>query len=99
MKNIHPAYYHDAVVTCACGNTFTTGSTKKTITVDVCSACHPFFTGQMKFVDIQGRVERFQAKMKAPKNLKKSRKTEFASQEQKSLKEMLTEAKSKSTKK
>lgn len=93
--NIHPVYYPNAVVTCACGSTFTTGSTKKTIAVDVCSACHPFFTGQMKFVDTQGRVERFQAKMKAGKITKKSRRTESAPTEQRSLKEMLTTAKKK----
>lgn len=60
---IHPKYYTDAKVTCACGNTFTTGSTLPEIKVDICSACHPFFTGEMKFVDTQGRVEKFQAKM------------------------------------
>ena len=76
---IHPKYYKDAKVTCACGNTFTTGSTLPEIKVDICSACHPFFTGEMKFVDTQGRVEKFQAKMKqASKNYKskKQRKIE-----------------------
>lgn len=63
--NIHPAYYSDAVVTCACGNTFVTGSTKPQIKVDVCAACHPFYTGTQKFVDTVGRIERFQAKIKA----------------------------------
>ncbi|AAM23443.1 MAG: 50S ribosomal protein L31 [Caldanaerobacter subterraneus] len=56
---IHPTYYHDAVVKCACGNTFITGSTKKEIRVEICSKCHPFFTGQQKIVDTGGRVERF----------------------------------------
>jgi len=56
---IHPTYYHDAVVRCACGNTFITGSTKKEIRVEICSKCHPFFTGQQKIVDTGGRVERF----------------------------------------
>jgi large subunit ribosomal protein L31 len=60
MKSgIHPTYYHDAVVKCACGNTFITGSTKKEIRVEICSKCHPFFTGQQKIVDTGGRVERF----------------------------------------
>jgi large subunit ribosomal protein L31 len=90
-SNTHPTYYHDAVVTCACGNTFTTGSTKQKIAVDVCSACHPFFTGQMKFVDTQGRVERFQAKMKAVKYVKKQ-KTPVKKEEPKSLKDMLKAA-------
>lgn len=88
---IHPMYY-DATVTCACGNTFTTGSTKQELHVDVCSACHPFFTGQMKFVDTQGRVERFQTKMKAATVQKKVKTREQKSEPQKSLKEMLQEA-------
>jgi large subunit ribosomal protein L31 len=61
----HPQWYDDCQVTCSCGNTFTTGSTKPQIKVEVCSACHPFYTGQQKFVDSLGRVERFQAKLKA----------------------------------
>ena len=61
--SIHPKYHHDAVVSCACGNTFTTGSTMDKINIDICSACHPFFTGEQRFVDRQGRVEKFQVKM------------------------------------
>lgn len=62
MKDkIHPQF-HDATVTCACGNTFVTGSTKKTLKVDVCSKCHPFFTGVQKIVDTTGRLERFTKK-------------------------------------
>ena len=95
--SIHPQYYPEAVVTCACGNKFTTGSTKPSILTDVCSACHPFYTGQMKFVDAQGRVEKFQAKMTASSSYrKKQKKTAFRSDiAQKTLKEMLTEAKKK----
>ena len=59
-KGIHPTYYHDAKVACACGNTFTTGSTKKELHVEICSACHPFYTGKQKLVDTAGRVEKFQ---------------------------------------
>jgi len=61
MKDkIHPQYYPDAQVVCSCGNTFTTGSTKKLLKVEVCSKCHPFFTGERGRVrDIAGRVERF----------------------------------------
>ncbi len=62
-QNLHPKWNHEAVVTCACGNVFTTGSQQDTITVDICSACHPFFTGEMKFVDRQGRVDKFMQKM------------------------------------
>ena len=54
----HPAY-HDITVTCACGETFVTGSTKKEIRVEICSKCHPFYTGQRKFVDAEGRVQKF----------------------------------------
>jgi large subunit ribosomal protein L31 len=62
MKSgIHPEYV-EATVTCGCGNKFTTRSTKKNITVEICSACHPFFTGKMKYVDTTGRVEKFQKK-------------------------------------
>jgi large subunit ribosomal protein L31 len=60
-KDIHPKY-EEATVTCGCGNKFTTRSTKKNINTEICSACHPFFTGKMKFVDTTGRVEKFQKK-------------------------------------
>lgn len=60
-ENIHPKY-GKATVTCACGNTFETGSTKPDLRVDICSNCHPFFTGKQKFVDTGGRVERFKRK-------------------------------------
>jgi large subunit ribosomal protein L31 len=60
MKDkIHPKYYKDAKVICACGNTFTTGSTKPVLKVELCSKCHPFFTGEQRIVDTAGRVERF----------------------------------------
>ncbi|OGD94131.1 50S ribosomal protein L31 [Candidatus Curtissbacteria bacterium RIFCSPHIGHO2_01_FULL_41_44] len=58
--NIHPQYFNDSKITCACGNTFTTGSTLREIHVDVCNMCHPFFTGEMKYMDTLGRVEKFQ---------------------------------------
>ena len=58
-KEIQPTVYTDCVVSCACGNKFTTTSTRKSISVDICSACHPFFTGQQKFVDTAGRIEKF----------------------------------------
>lgn len=58
-KDIHPTYYSDATVTCACGNAFTTGSTVQEIRVEICSHCHPFYTGKQKFVDTARRVDRF----------------------------------------
>lgn len=59
---IHPTWYPDAIVRCACGNTFTTGATVPKIKVEVCYNCHPFYTGQMKYVDTAGRVDAFLAK-------------------------------------
>jgi len=56
---IHPTYYQDAVVHCLCGNTFVTGSTQKELKTEVCNVCHPFFSGQQRIVDTQGRVDRF----------------------------------------
>ena len=64
-KGIHPEY-KTAIVTCACGNTFTTRSTLESIHVEICSACHPFFTGKQKLVDTAGRVERFRRKYGEP---------------------------------
>ena len=60
-KDIHPEYI-DAEITCACGNTFKTRSTKPLIKVELCSKCHPFFTGERRIVDTAGRVERFKAR-------------------------------------
>ena len=59
---IHPTYYTDAQVTCVCGNTFPTGSTLKEIKTDICSECHPFYTGKQKLADTEGRVEKFKKK-------------------------------------
>lgn len=59
--NIHPEY-KEATVSCACGNTFTTGSTKDVLKVEICSECHPFFTGKQKFAERGGRVEKFKKK-------------------------------------
>lgn len=63
-KEIHPKYYGKATVKCVCGNSFTVGSTKEKIEVEVCSACHPFFTGKEKVMDTAGRVEKFRARQK-----------------------------------
>jgi large subunit ribosomal protein L31 len=60
---IHPKWYNDAKVVCACGNTFTTGATLPEIHVEICYSCHPFYTGTMRFVDTAGRVDSFKAKM------------------------------------
>lgn len=95
----HPTYYDDAVVTCACGNSFTVGSTKQKITVEICAKCHPFFTGEMRFLDTMGRLERFQQKQAATAGhaymskkqklaLKKKQEQEAEAATPKSLKEM-----------
>jgi large subunit ribosomal protein L31 len=63
-QDIHPTFYTDARVTCACGNTWTTGSTKKEIRVEICSNCHPFFSGEaQRLVDVEGQVDRFYKKL------------------------------------
>src|SRR5512143_1562825 len=68
-KGIHPTYYPDAQVICACGNTWTTGSTKKEIHTEVCSKCHPFFTGQQqRLLDMEGQVDRFYKRLQARQN-------------------------------
>ena len=65
MKDgIHPKYY-ETTVTCGCGNTFVTGSTRPELKVDICNQCHPFFTGKLKYVDAAGRIEKFQRKFSA----------------------------------
>ncbi len=63
-KDIHPTYHSDATVTCACGNTFTSGSTNDNIQTELCNQCHPFFTGTQKIIDSARRVEKFEARNK-----------------------------------
>ena len=65
-EGIHPTYYPDATVVCSCGHTWTTGSTKKDIRIEICSNCHPFFSGELqRIVDIEGQVDRFYKKLQA----------------------------------
>lgn len=74
-KDIHPTYYTDAQVICACGNTWTTGSTKKVIRTEVCSKCHPFFTGQQqRILDVEGQVDRFYKKLQARQDIVETQK-------------------------
>ena len=72
-KNIHPKYYPEATVRCACGNTFKVGSTKEYIEVEICSQCHPFSTGQEKIVDTMGRVQRFKKRLEKKEELSKKK--------------------------
>lgn len=94
--NIHPKVNTDVVVTCACGNTFTTLSTKESITVDLCSACHPFYTGKQKLIDTEGRIEKFQKKMAVAQTTSKKDKKKASTQQSgpaPTLKELLQQAK------
>lgn len=65
--SIHPKYYDNALVTCACGNTFTIGSTQESIRVELCSNCHPFYTGEQRFLDTASRIEKFEKKQQVAK--------------------------------
>lgn len=102
-EEIHPKLYQDVEVTCACGNTFKTLSTLENIKVEICSACHPFYTGQQRFVDTEGRIEKFVKKQKLAEDKKKKAQETKKSKSQKTqdqkkpkkqatLKEMLEEA-------
>jgi large subunit ribosomal protein L31 len=73
-QGIHPKYYDEAEVVCSCGNTFTTGSTKKKLEVEICAACHPFYTGKTKYIDTEGRIEKFERKRKAAAKTKQAKK-------------------------
>jgi len=97
-KDIHPKYYDKINVTCACGNTFITGSTIPEIRVEICSACHPFYTGKQKLVDSERRVEKFEkrrevarkvAAQKAKKEKKRIEKKKKEKEAPKTLKDML----------
>lgn len=68
-KNIHPQYYPEAKIICACGTVITTGSVKPEMKVEVCSACHPFYTGKKRLVDTTGRVDRFRKRMEKSEKL------------------------------
>lgn len=74
-KDIHPKYYHDAKIVCSCGNVITdVGSTVEIIKTELCSACHPFYTGKQKYVDTQGRIEIFQKRRQAVEIKKEEKK-------------------------
>lgn len=99
--NIHPTWYPEAKITCACGANFTTGSTVPVIRVEICSKCHPLFTGQQKFVDTLGQVDRFLKKTEVAKVKQAERekilearksKVEEKKKERPSLKDLLMQA-------
>ncbi|MBI4226294.1 50S ribosomal protein L31 [Candidatus Roizmanbacteria bacterium] len=97
-QSLHPTYYPNANVVCSsCGNTFTTGSTKESISIEVCYKCHPFYTGEHRFLDIKGRVDTFQKKQEIAKkyqasaSTKKQKKTHQEEKQPKTLRELLSE--------
>ena len=91
----HPQFFDDVTVTCTCGNSFVTGSTKKSIQVELCNKCHPLYTGEQRFVDVKGRVEKFQKQQQTAQAYKekfgdkKDKKDKKSAGESKSLKELL----------
>lgn len=97
-SNIHPQYYTDAQVVCACGNTFTTGSTEPKLVVQLCNNCHPFYTGQQRFVDSASLIDKFEHKRaKAqPLKVKVTREEDIEDKQPKTLKEMLMQIKKRS---
>jgi large subunit ribosomal protein L31 len=74
-KDIHPKYYPKAKVTCACGNTLYVGSTVPEMKVEICSKCHPFYTGKEQLIDTAGRIEKFKAKREKAKEVASTKKT------------------------
>jgi len=93
-QGLHPTWQHDMVVTCSCGNTFTTGGAKAAMQVDICSACHPFFTGEMKFVDRQGRVDKFLKQRQAAEAKKAAAQAQVQAKQAKKQTKKTVEAKS-----
>lgn len=94
-QTVHPQYFEEATVICACGNTFKTGSTQEVIHVELCSNCHPFYTGEQRFVDSGSRIEKFVKKVEIGKlHVTKKKEKENKTQEApKTLREMLLETK------
>lgn len=86
---IHPKWYPEAKVKCACGNTFSVGATMPELEIEVCSACHPFYTGQMKYVDTAGRVDAFKEKQKKAKKNVLSKREKRRLKKQKRIREEL----------
>lgn len=98
MKNkVHPQYFKDAVITCSCGNSFISGSTKNNIHVEICHRCHPFYTGQQKFIDTKGKINIFKKRLQIAQSYqekvnKKKKEKKSKDYQTKSLKELLIEA-------
>ncbi len=72
-NNLHPQYFANAKVVCACGNTFTTGSTKEELHVEICSNCHPFYTGKQNLIDVSGTIDKFKKRTSKSAEIKSKR--------------------------
>lgn len=103
-KDIHPTYTAEAKIACACGNSITTGSTKDSVSVELCSKCHPFYTGKQKIVDSARRVEKYEARNSAKSDESAGHKAKLAKKaarakkrEEKAIKDLPTDEKAKST--
>ncbi len=93
MKSgIHPTYHDDATITCSCGNVIKTGSTKESYTTELCSKCHPFYTGKQKTVDSAGRIEKFKAQQEAAAKKKSEKSARGGKKTKKSIEEKVNEA-------
>ncbi len=88
-KDIHPQYFPNATVRCACGAVFTLGATKPEMEVEICSNCHPFYTGKAKIIDVAGRVEKYRAKVE---KVKATKPTRAVSRKEKRVKKQATRA-------
>ncbi len=96
--NTHPTYFEEAQVVCVCGNKFTTGSTQEVIHIELCDKCHPFYTGEQRFVDTASRIQKFQrreeiAKQHITRRVTKAEEKKKSDQQPKTLREMLTSLK------
>lgn len=90
-KDIHPKWYPEAQVICSCGETYTMGATQEVIRTDVCSACHPFFTGEQRIVDTEGQVERFMRRLERREELLESEKSRESKEERRRRKRAIVE--------
>lgn len=96
---VHPQYHKDATITCSCGNVITVGSTKKELHTELCSKCHPFYTGQQKLVDTAGRVDKFRNKQEAAKKAHEVATKKAPKKRKKTMEEKVNEKLQKETEK
>jgi len=85
-KKIHPEYFEDAQIVCSCGNIIRTGSTQQKMEIEICSACHPFYTGKKKLIDSAGQVDRFQKRLEKSKQIKEKAKAKKTTRKVKKVK-------------